>query len=567
MHTMSLRAKVAAIGGGAVLVIGLLPLATAVAAAGPGVTPFVGGTGIQSNTARVGGSGQWTTLTGPVIVEDSPGFWPAGETISLALPANFEWNVGQTTPPSVTGCQRVSSPIVYAGTGLTITLNSLAFGPLTNCRVDFGSLLQVRPISNSMAAGSGGIVSLTFVDPTTPMPGVFPGGAGTVSMVQSPVPTPTPTPTPAPAGPPTVIPATGGTGIASNTALTGGTGAWTTLNGPTITEGGLGAWPIGERITLALPANFQWNQARTTPLSVSGCDRNATAITYSGNDVATITLAARSGASQMALCTISFGTTLQVRPLNSASSAGTGGPITLTFVNPATPMPGVFPGGAGQVTMVTSEPPVGPLTLTITAPTMNNMAINWGEGINITTAGSPGTVYQVQVTIDNPSAVSSPNWETLTDSNAVVRNFTIGSGGSSTVTPPYTPIRNFWYRSISGTTVSNVVRVTVRQTIAVRPQNTSTQTISRGTTITFTATVRPARPELQKAVVAFELYRRSGSSWVLAQTTHRTIDSNGIATWSWSASSSGSFYVRAQATPTPVNSNSFWSPSQFYNVN
>jgi hypothetical protein len=562
MQRISLRARVAVIGGIAVLAVGLVPMATGVAAAGPSVTPFTGGTGIQSNTARIGGSGAWTTLTGPVIVEDSPGFWPAGETISLGLPANFEWNTARTTPPSVTGCQRVSSPIVYSGAGLTITLNSLFVGPLTNCTVDFGSILQVRPITSSLAAGSGGTVTLTFVNPTTPMPGVFPGGAGVVSMVASPV----PTPTPGPAGPPTVVRATGGTGIQSNTALTGGSGAWTTLTGPTITEGGLGAWPIGTRITLALPANFQWNQARTAPLSVTGCDRNATAITYSGNDIATVTLAARSGASQMALCTISFGTTLQVRPLNSASSAGTGGPITLTFVDPRLPMPSVFPGGAGQISMVTSTPPVGPMTLTITAPTMNNMAINWSEGINITTAGSPGTVYQVQVTTTDPSS-GTPVWETLTDSSAVVRNFTIGSSGSSTVTPPYTPVRNYWYRSISGTTVSNVVRVTVRQTIALRPQNSSTQTISRGRVITFTATVRPARPELQPAVVRFELYRRSGSSWVLSQTINRTIDSNGVASWSWTASSAGSFYVRAQAQPTPVNANSFWSPNQFYNVN
>jgi hypothetical protein len=362
-----------------------------------------------------------------------------------------------------------------------------------------------------------------------------------------------------------VTPATGGTGIASNTALTGGSGAWTTLSGPTITEGSLGAWPIGQRITLALPANFQWNQARTAPLTVSGCDRNATAITYSGNDIATVTLAARSGASQMALCTISFGTTLQIRPLNSASSAGTGGPITLTFVDPALPTPGVFPGGAGQVSMVSSPPPVSSLSLAATSPFLNNNAINWSEYIDLTTTGPAGAVFSMQVTIDNPAAVSNPNWETLTTSTGGPLTFTIGAGGTSVFR--YTPIRNFWYRAAAGTTFSNTPRVTVRQTISVRPQNTSTQTISRGRVITFTATVRPARPELQKAVVAFQLWRRSGSSWVLAQTTNRTIDSNGVASWSWTASSAGSFYVRAQAQPTPVNANSFWSPSQFYNVN
>jgi len=559
MHIASLRTKVSVVGGIAILAVGMFPLAAGVAAADPSVTPISGGIGIQSNTARIGGSGAWTTLTGPVMVEGQIGQWPVGETISLALPANFEWNVTRITAPTVTGCDKASSIIAYSSaSNLTITI-AMKVGPAlgTVCTVDFGSILQVRPISSVMGAGSGGTVTLTFVDPALPMPGVYPGGAGFVTMVASPPPVTTPT----------VILATGGTGIQSNTAATGGTGAWTSLTGPTIIEGGIGAWPIGERITLALPANFQWNQARVGPPTVTGCDKTVGPIAYSGNDAAVITLVAKSGPVQMNVCTIDFGNLLQVRPINSASSAGTGGSITLTFVDPALPTPGVFPGGAGQVSMVgTTPPPVGPLTLTITAPTMNNNAINWGEGLNITTAGSAGTVYQVQVSPTDPSA-GTPAWETLTDSSAVVRNFTIGSSGTSTVTPPYTPIRNFWYRSISGTTVSNIVRITVRQTIAVRPQNTSTQTISRGRVITFTATVRPARPELQKAVVRFELYRRSGSSWVLSQTTNRTIDSNGVASWSWTASSAGSFYVRAQAQPTPVNSNSFWSPSQFYNVN
>jgi hypothetical protein len=556
MHIASLRAKAAVVGGIAILAIGLFPLATGVAAVGPSVTPFTGGLGIGSNTAAIGGSGAWTTLTGPVIVEDSPGFWAVGATISLTLPANFEWNGSRTTPPSVTGCQRISSAIVYSGSGLTITLNDRGFGALTNCTVDFGSILQVRPVTSLLAAGSGGAVALAFTNPPSPMPGLFPGGAGVVSMVQSP---------PTPSGPPTVTPATGGTGIQSNTAVTGGTGAWTTLTGPTIIEGSIGAWPVGQRITLTLPPNFQWNANRTAPLSVTGCDKNATSITYSGNDVATVTLAARTGPSQLSVCTISFGTTLQVRPLNGASSAGTGGAIALTFIDPSLPTPSIFPGGAGQISMVTSPPPVGPLTLAITSPTMNNNAINWGEGLNITTTGSPGTVYQVQVSPTDPS-VGTPAWETLTDSSAVVRNFTIGSSGSSTVTPPYTPIRNFWYRSISGTTVSNIVRITVRQTIALRSSVPTGRTISRGSSVTFTATVRPARPELQRAVVVFELSRRSGSSWVVDRTTRVTIDSNGVASWRWSASSSGSFRVRAQAQPTPVNSNSFWSPFFTYTV-
>ena len=567
MHKVSMRARLAGLAGIALIAAALIPLAAPVVAATATVKPITGGQNIPSNTARIGGSGRFTTLTGPTITEGSPGLWSVGSKFTLTLPENFEWNRTRTTAPGVAHCALVSSPISYSGAAATITMKKRSgASQLGSCTINFNTLLQVRPVSSSVAAGTGGVVGLTFVDSELPMPQVFPNGAGRVTMaVTVVIPTPTPTPI-TPSGPPTVIPATGGTGIQSNTALTGGSGAWTTLSGPTITEGSLGAWPIGTRIALTLPANFQWNQARTS-VSVTGCDRNATSIVYSGNDSASVTLAQRQGASQMALCTISFGSQLQVRPLNSASSAGTGGTIGLAFSIPTPPSQSVFPGGAGQVSMVTSEPPVGPMTLTATAPTMNNNAILWGEAVTLTTAGSPGTVFQMQVTVDDPATVTNPRWETLTDGSRtppVPWSFTIPSSGQFAW--DYRPIRNYWYRAVAGTTTSNTPRVTVRQTIAIRPQNSSTQTIGRGRQITFTATVRPARPELVPAIVAFQLFRRGGSGWVLDQTINRTIDANGIATWTWTASSSGSFYVRAQAQPTPVNANSFWTPNQFYNV-
>ena len=359
MHIVSLRAKVAVVGGIAMLAIGLLPLATGVDAVVATVTPFTGGLNIQSNTARIGGSGAWRTLTGPTTGRkpSAGGRWATGSP-SGCRPTSSGTRRARPRPVS-RSCDKVASHIVYSSsnTVATVTIQQRSgASQFALCTLSFNTLLQVRPVSNSMAAGSGGTVALTFVHPATPTPQVFPGGAGHVTMVQSPTPTPTPTPTPA--GAPSVIPATGGTGIASNTALTGGSGAWTTLSGPTITEGGIGAWPIGTRITLVLPANFQWNQANATAPSVSGCDRTINSIVYSGNDTLSVTLVARSGASQLSVCTIAFGNTLQVRPLNSASSAGTGGMISLTFVDPTLPMPSVFPGGAGQVSLVTSTPPV-----------------------------------------------------------------------------------------------------------------------------------------------------------------------------------------------------------------
>lgn len=541
---VSRRARTAAVGAVVVLAIGLFPLAAGVAAADPSVTPISGGTGIQSNTARIGGTGAWTTLTGPVIVEGEIGQWTVGETITLGLPANFEWNTTRRTAPIVANCARSSSVISYSPPNATITLN-MKTGPSLGslCRVDFGTTLQVRPVSSSLAVGSGGIVGLTFVDPALPMPGVFPGGAGRVSMVQS--------------QPPVVTPAAGGTGIPSNTAASGGSGAWTTLTGPTITESAIGQFPVDEQIKLDLPTNFQWNPSRTSAPSVTGCDKAASSIAYSGDATATITIKLKSGPVQGSVCRIDFGSTLQVRPLSSSMGAGSGGTIGLSFDDPATTMLDIFLAGAGQVSMVSS--PVGSLALSATSPTMNNNAINWGEYVDLITTGTAATQYQMQVTTDNVT------WETLKDSAGSPITFTIGSGG--TYAYRYTPIRNYWYRSVAGSTMSNSPRVTVRQTISLRPTNGGkTKTISKGTSIAFTATVRPARPELQKANVAFEVWQKSGGSWVRVQTATKTIDSNGIASWSWSASSAGSFYVRAQAQPTPVNANSFWTPNEYYTV-
>ncbi len=224
-----MRARLAGIAGIALIAAALIPLAAPVAAAGPQVVPITGGTNIPSSTARIGGSGRWTTLGGPTISEGSIGEWSVGTKLTLSLPANFEWNRARTTAPSVAHCALVSGPIAYSGSGATITMKKRSgASQLGLCKISFNTLLQIRPVNASPAAGTGGVVGLTVVDPDLPMPQVVPNGAGRVSM--SVVVVPTPTPTPGPSGPPTVIPATGGTGIQSNTALTGGSGAWTTLS-------------------------------------------------------------------------------------------------------------------------------------------------------------------------------------------------------------------------------------------------------------------------------------------------------------------------------------------------
>ena len=59
----------------------------------------------------------------------------------------------------------------------------------------------------------------------------------------------------------TVTPATGGGAIGAATAGTGGSGAWTDLAGPVITEGAAGELLNNGEIWLTAPAGFAFNPA------------------------------------------------------------------------------------------------------------------------------------------------------------------------------------------------------------------------------------------------------------------------------------------------------------------
>jgi hypothetical protein len=172
MHA-NLKHRGVALIGAALLVGALLPIAS-VSAVNPTVTPATGGTGILTTTAANTGTGAWTTLTGPVIVEGIGDFDRV--KIQLSLPTNFQFNVNRTTAPSVSGCDKESSGISYAGSAsATITL-AIKAGPVQGsvCVVDFGTILQVRPIDGNLSAGSGGSIGLAFIDPVCRCPGSIP---------------------------------------------------------------------------------------------------------------------------------------------------------------------------------------------------------------------------------------------------------------------------------------------------------------------------------------------------------------------------------------------------------
>jgi hypothetical protein len=502
------------------------------------VTPATGGSSISASTA----SAEWTALTGPVInvvPYSNPDVIPTGTTFTLQLPANFEWNDAITAAPTVTVapgapagfCTLVPSGLTYFGTGNTASSLSFTLSGSHDvaCLISF-STLQVRPISGNSSAGTGGDIAVSWN-----IPGVGQGSAkgGVLTMV--------------PVVPVVITPATGGTDIPSSTAG----GAWTTLTGPTITEGTSGQLSSA-KIVLALPANFMFN-ANVTAAPAATCGYPISGITYFGTgNQATSAQVTVSGHATMTKCAVQFGKILQVRPISADPAAGTGGNIAVSI-------DGVASGSGGAISMAT--PPPGTLTLTITSPTMNNNAIIWGQSyIDIKTTGSPGTSFQIQASTDNAT------WTPLKNSSGAVLTWTIGSSGFSTYR--YTPIRNYWYKSVAGSSVSNTWRITVRQTCAISPSHSGTTTVGAGSKITFTTTSRPARSDLPTANVIFQLYQKSSSgSWVLNSSITKAINAEGQISWPVTFSTKGSFYVRAQTQPTSVNSNSFWTPNQYYDVN
>ena len=200
------------------------------------------------------------------------------------------------------------------------------------------------------------------------------------------------------------------------------------------------------------------------------------------------------------------------------------------------------------------------ITLTTSAPTprgAHNPVILWGQGftlgVQFAVPNGGNRTFQLQGTRDNLT------WTTIT-------TLTTDTNGRASLF--YTPVTNLYYRAVFagaadlGAANSNQVRTVVRQLALLRPTNSgATRTINRNTSITFTTTVRPARPELAPARVSFFFYRFSSGAW--RQVTRRDvfIDSAGLARTTFTFTSSGQWYVRSQANPTPYNANSVLTPT------
>ena len=208
---------------------------------------------------------------------------------------------------------------------------------------------------------------------------------------------------------------------------------------------------------------------------------------------------------------------------------------------------------------------VASITLTTSAPTppgAKNPVILWGQGFTLTVQfampNGNNRTFQLQGTRDLVT------WTTIT-------TLTTDANGRATLF--YTPVTNLYYRAVfAGTTDlaagnSNQVRTVVRQLALLRPTNSgSTRTINRNSSITFTTTVRPARPELAPARVSFYLFKFTSGQWRQVTKRDVVIDSAGLARTTFTFTSSGQYYVRSQANPTTYNANSVLTPVERYSV-
>ena len=71
-------------------------------------------------------------------------------------------------------------------------------------------------------------------------------------------------------------------------------------------------------------------------------------------------------------------------------------------------------------------------------------------------------------------------------------------------------------------------------------------TIARGTTVTFTAAVRPLALPGTRTIVRFVIYRQDGGVWRIAARRDVAADANGRATLRWGFVTAGARYVRAK---------------------
>ena len=203
---------------------------------------------------------------------------------------------------------------------------------------------------------------------------------------------------------------------------------------------------------------------------------------------------------------------------------------------------------------------MGTTALVLVTPSAG--VIPWGATVALTVQVGPTGGSR---TVNLQASRDHSTWSTIAA-------LTTNAAGLASL--PYTPASNLWYRAVFagaanlGAATSPVVRVVVRQLNLLRPLPASpARTIVHGTTITFTSTIRPNRPELPQGVAHFVVYQFGPFGWTKVLDRLVPVNrANGVASFAITFNSLGRFYVRSEAAPTPYNANSGWSSVVRYDV-
>ncbi len=201
------------------------------------------------------------------------------------------------------------------------------------------------------------------------------------------------------------------------------------------------------------------------------------------------------------------------------------------------------------------------LSLDVAHPT-----VTWGGTVTVTArlaapAGG-GSVAGRPVQVQN--SVDGQTWSTAAS---------LVTDSTGTVTLAFRPASNLHVRAVFngapdlGPAASPAQRVLVRQLALLRPDNHGlVRPIARGTVITFTTLVRPARSDLPAGRVLYRVSRLVGRTWVTQREVTLTADAAGRASLAVTFSTAGAWSVRAIAVPTAANANSVWSPLERFLV-
>jgi hypothetical protein len=170
--------------------------------------------------------------------------------------------------------------------------------------------------------------------------------------------------------------------------------------------------------------------------------------------------------------------------------------------------------------------------------------VTWGQPATFGIAFTGGA----SLDIDIQRSIDAATWTSI-------GHVTTDASGQATLL--YRPRTSGYYRAVyagpptsaAGSTDPDLVQV--RLLVSQVPVHTATAVIRRGTSITFSATVRPVGPDLASRAVTFLVYRQVAGAWQLTATRVVAADGVGVARFTWRFGTAGEFYVRSKASRPP----------------